>query len=36
VRERMAQIALSGPPVENVGLEPYGRLIDIEPIGARR
>ncbi len=36
VRERMAHIAQSGPPVENVGLEPYGRLIDIEPIGVRR
>lgn len=34
VRQRMAEIASSGPPVESVGLEPYG--IAIEPIGARR
>ena len=36
IRERMAQIAASGPPVESVGLEPFGQLIDIEPMGARR
>jgi nitrate reductase delta subunit len=36
VRERMAQIAASGPPVESVGLEPYGQLITLEPMGARR
>lgn len=36
VRERMAHLASSGPPVESVGLEPYGKLIDIEPVGARR
>jgi len=36
VRERMAQIAASGPPVESVGLEPFGQLMDIEPMGARR
>lgn len=36
VRERMAHIAASGPPTESVGLEPYGKLIDLEPIGARR
>ncbi len=36
VVERMSQLAKSGPPVESVGLEPYGKLIDVEPIGARR
>ena len=36
VRARMAQIAASGPPVESVGLEPYGQLLNLEPMGARR
>ncbi len=36
IRERMAQIAASGPPVENVGMEPYGALLTLEPSGARR
>ena len=36
VRERMARIAASGPPVESVGMEPYGQSITLEPMGARR
>lgn len=36
IRERMAQIAASGPPAETVGLEPYGSAIPLESIGARR
>lgn len=36
VRARIAQIAASGPPVESVGLEPYGQLLNLEPMGARR
>ena len=36
VRARMAQIAASGPPAESVGLEPYGQLLTLEPMGARR
>ena len=32
VAERMAAIATTGPPVEQVGLEPFG----IEMTGARR
>jgi nitrate reductase delta subunit len=36
IRERMAHIAASGPPVESVGLEPYGVSVTIDPIGARR
>lgn len=36
VRARMAQIAASGPPAESVGLEPYGQLLNLEPMGARR
>lgn len=36
VRARMADIAASGPPAESVGLEPYGTLLTIEPMGARR
>ena len=36
VRERMAQIAASGPPSETVGLEAYGALLTLEPTGARR
>ncbi|MFN8172445.1 MAG: nitrate reductase molybdenum cofactor assembly chaperone [Candidatus Nanopelagicales bacterium] len=36
VRERMAQLAASGPPTETVGLEPFGALLTLEPSGARR
>ena len=36
IRERMAQIAASGPPVETVGLEPFGNVLTLEPMGARR
>ena len=36
IRERMARIAASGPPAESVGLEPYGNLLTLEPMGARR
>lgn len=36
IRERMAHIAASGPPVESVGLEPFGVSVTIDPIGARR
>jgi nitrate reductase delta subunit len=36
LRERMAHIAASGPPVESVGLEPFGVSVTIDPIGARR
>ncbi len=36
IRKRMAELAASGPPVESVGLEPYGQLLTIEPTGARR
>lgn len=36
VRARMAEIAASGPPAESVGLEPYGQLLTLEPMGARR
>jgi nitrate reductase delta subunit len=32
ITERMAQIATQGPPVENVGLEPFS----IASIGVRR
>lgn len=35
VRERMAQIAASGPPAELVGLEPYGGHPSLDLIGAR-
>lgn len=36
VRERMNQIAASGPPAEQVGLEPFGGLTTFETIGVRR
>ncbi len=36
IRERMAHIAASGPPVESVGLEPFGVSVTIDPIGGRR
>lgn len=36
VRERMAELAAGGPPAEQVGLEPFGVSVEIEPIGARR
>lgn len=34
LRERMAQLAASGPPAEQVGLEPFALTLD--PIGGRR
>lgn len=36
VRARMAELAAGGPPVETVGLEPYGVSPLQEPMGARR
>ncbi|MCF8527928.1 MAG: nitrate reductase molybdenum cofactor assembly chaperone [Candidatus Nanopelagicales bacterium] len=36
IRARMTHIAASGPPVESVGLEPFGVSVTIDPIGARR
>lgn len=36
IRARMAQIAASGPPVEEVGLEPFSAATDLLTIGARR
>jgi nitrate reductase delta subunit len=36
IRSRMAELAASGPPVEQVGLEPFGVSVSIEPLGARR
>lgn len=36
LRARMAQLAASGPPAEQVGLEPFPTTIPLEPIGARR
>lgn len=36
VRERMAVIAAYGPPAEQVGLEPFGQTLALEPIGGRR
>ncbi len=36
VRERMAQLAAGGPPVEQVGLEPFPTTIPLEQIGGRR
>lgn len=35
IRQRMAELAASGPPAELVGLEPYGVSITIDPIRAR-
>lgn len=36
VRQAMAELAAGGPPVEQVGLEPYGVTSLPEPTGARR
>lgn len=36
VRARMAELAAAGPPAETVGLEPFGRVLNLEPMGARR
>lgn len=36
IEMRMAQLAVSGPPAESVGLEPFGVSVTIESIGARR
>jgi len=36
IRQRMAEIAASGPPVESVGLEPFPVSVTIDSIGARR
>lgn len=36
IERRMAQIAASGPPAEQVGLEPFPRPIGLENAGARR
>lgn len=36
LERRMAQIAASGPPVEQVGLEPFGVTIPLASLGARR
>jgi nitrate reductase delta subunit len=36
ITKRMAQLAASGPPVEQVGLEPYSATRDLLEIGVRR
>ncbi len=36
VRARMAQLAASGPPVEQVGLEPFPTTADLQLTGIRR
>jgi len=36
IRERMAELAASGPPAEQVGLEPFSISITPSPVGARR
>lgn len=36
LERRMAEIAASGPPVEQVGLEPFGVSVTLEGLGARR
>ena len=36
IAERMAQLAASGPPVEQVGLEPFPTAPTLIEIGARR
>jgi nitrate reductase delta subunit len=36
IQRRMAQIAASGPPVEEVGLAPFSTTSDLLTIGARR
>jgi nitrate reductase delta subunit len=36
IAERMAQLAASGPPVEQVGLEPFPTAPTLQEIGARR
>ena len=36
IRLRMAELAASGPPAEQVGLEPFSISITPSPVGARR
>ena len=36
VRARMAELAAAGPPAETVGLEPFGQMLTLESMGARR
>ena len=36
IRQRMAELAASGPPAEQVGLEPFSISITPSPVGARR
>ncbi len=36
IRERMAELARSGPPVESVGLDPFPTSVNLETIGGRR
>jgi nitrate reductase delta subunit len=36
IRLRMAELAVSGPPAEQVGLEPFSISITPSPVGARR
>ncbi len=36
IRERMAELARSGPPVESVGLDPFPTAVTLETIGGRR
>lgn len=36
LRRRMAELAAGGPPVEQVGLEPFGATIPLASVGARR
>lgn len=36
LERRMAELAASGPPAEQVGLEPFGVTIPLESIGGRR
>ena len=36
IRAQIAKLAASGPPVEEVGLEPFPTTLDLHTIGARR
>jgi nitrate reductase delta subunit len=36
IEARMAELAKAGPPVEQVGLEPFPTFISTESIGVRR
>jgi len=36
IRQRMAELARSGPPVESVGLDPFPTSVNLETIGGRR